>query len=111
MQHWFRSYWTEEDTWFYFEVDADGWVTRQVELQGPLETPIAAASLAEWQAAQEAGTLADCEPTFGATAEVPLQEWDGYEPYDLTREEFETVWLAARAACRDGSRSRAPRGA
>ncbi|MFI8280753.1 hypothetical protein ACIGBH_38870 [Streptomyces sp. NPDC085929] len=107
MKHWFRSYWTEEDTWFYFEIDADGWVTRQVELQGPHEKPIAAASLAEWQDAQQAGTLADYESMFGATAEVPLQEWDGHEPHDLTLEEFEAIWLTARAACREGSRNRA----
>lgn len=45
MTRWFRSYWAEEDTWFYFEADAGGWVTRQVELQGPLQKPITAASL------------------------------------------------------------------
>ncbi|MEV7304350.1 hypothetical protein [Streptomyces clavifer] len=111
MKHWFRSYWAEEDTWFYFEIDADGWVARQVELQGPPQTPIAAASLAEWQLAQQAGTLADYESTFGGTAEVPLQEWEGPEPYDLTLEEFEAIWLTARAACREGSRNRATRGA
>ncbi|MCX5441202.1 hypothetical protein [Streptomyces sp. NBC_00063] len=105
MKHWFRSYWTEEDIWFYFEVDADGWVTRQVELQGPLEKPIAAASLAEWQAAQQAGTLASYEATFGATAEAPVHEWDGHEPHPLTHSEFETVWRAARTACRAGTRS------
>jgi hypothetical protein len=42
-----RCYWDEEDIWFYFEVDADGWVTRQIELQGSELTPIAAASLDE----------------------------------------------------------------
>ncbi|MGW6357938.1 hypothetical protein ACWFR5_22905 [Streptomyces sp. NPDC055092] len=111
MRHWFRSYWTEEDTWFYFEIDADGWVARQVELQGPLEKPLAAASLAEWQAAQQAGTLADYEATFGATAENPVQEWDGHEPHALTLDEFETVWITARAACRAGARNRSTDGA
>ncbi|MEV4296346.1 hypothetical protein [Microbispora rosea] len=28
--------------WFYFEVDAEGWVSRQVELSGPGGIPIAA---------------------------------------------------------------------
>lgn len=111
MKHWFRSCWAEEDTWFYFEIGADGWVTRQVELQGPDEKPIAAASLAEWQAAQQAGTLADYEATFGGTAEAPVQEWDAYDPYDLNLEEFEAIWLTARAACREGTRNRATRGA
>ncbi|MGC0334956.1 hypothetical protein RKD23_008033 [Streptomyces sp. SAI-170] len=111
MRHWFRSYWTEEGTWFYFEVDADGWVTRQVELQGPSAKPIAAASLAEWQAARTAGTLADCEKTFGAAAEVPVHEWDNHELHGLVLEEFETVWLAARTACQARARNRSASGA
>ncbi|MEU3051467.1 hypothetical protein ABZ705_34150 [Streptomyces sp. NPDC006984] len=32
---WMRCYWDEEDTWFYFEVDAEGLVIRQIELEGP----------------------------------------------------------------------------
>ncbi|MEU8176237.1 hypothetical protein AB0C14_25450 [Microbispora hainanensis] len=42
MTRWFRAYWGEKDIWFYFEVDADGWVTRQIELRGPDGVPIAA---------------------------------------------------------------------
>ncbi|MET8134070.1 hypothetical protein [Streptomyces sp. NPDC005251] len=106
MTRWFRSYWAEEDTWFYFEVDAEGWVTRQAELQGPLEKPIAAASSAEWEAAQQAGTLTDYEAVFGATAEVPVQEWEAHEPQDLTAAAFETVWLTARATCQARARAR-----
>ncbi|WP_137980446.1 hypothetical protein [Streptomyces violaceusniger] len=111
MTRWFRSYWAEEDIWFYFEVAADGWVARQVELQGPLQEPIAAASLAEWEAAQRAGTLGDYEATFGGTAEVPVQEWDAHDPQDLTAEEFETVWLTARAACQARAQARSTHGA
>ena len=111
MTRWFRTYWAEEDVWFYAEVDADGRVTRQVELQGPLGKPIAAASLAEWEAAQQAGTLADCEATFGATAEVPVHEWDAHEPQDLTAEQFEIVWLTARATCQARARARSMHGA
>ncbi|MFD4644779.1 hypothetical protein [Streptomyces sp. NPDC058441] len=110
MTRWFRSYWAEEDTWFYFEVDADGWVTRQVELQGPLERPIAAASLAEWEAAQQTGSLADYEATFGGTAEVPVPEWDAHEPQDLTVEEFEAIWRTARATCQARARTRSTHG-
>ena len=47
MTTWTRCYWDEEAIWFYFEVDADGSVTRQIELQGSALTPIAAASLDE----------------------------------------------------------------
>jgi len=111
MTRWFRAYWAEEDTWFYFEVDAEGWVIRQVDLQGPLERPLSAASLAEWQAAQQSGALADYETTFGATAEVPVHEWNGHEPHAITDEEFEAIWLTARAACRARARIRATRGA
>jgi hypothetical protein len=111
MTRWFRSYWAEEDIWFYFEVDADGWVIRQVELQGALRKPIAAASLAEGEAAQRDGTLAAYAATYGGTAEVPVHEWEGHEPQDLTAEEFEAVWLSARAARQAQARSRAADGA
>ncbi|WP_050375626.1 hypothetical protein [Streptomyces acidiscabies] len=110
MTRWFRSYWAEDDRWFYFEVAADGWVTRQVELQGPLQKPVAAASSAEWEAAREAGTLAEYEATFGVTAESPVDEWDGYEAQDLDAGEFEAVWVTARAAYRTRARVRAGRG-
>ncbi|MFJ9544068.1 hypothetical protein ACIRPX_43645 [Streptomyces sp. NPDC101225] len=109
MTRWFCSYWAEEEAWFYFEADAEGWVTRQVELRGPLEKPVAAASLAEWEAARQAGTLADYEATFGATAEVPVPEWEGHEPHELTAAAFETVWRTARAACQARARVRALR--
>ncbi|MER7910404.1 hypothetical protein [Streptomyces sp. NPDC096068] len=42
MTTWMRCYWDEEDVWFSFEADAEGVVTRQVELQDPAATPIAA---------------------------------------------------------------------
>ncbi|MET7456250.1 hypothetical protein ABZT03_31110 [Streptomyces sp. NPDC005574] len=111
MTRWFRSYWADEDLWYYFEADADGQVTRQVELHGPLEKPVVAAASTEWEVAQEAGTLADYEGTFGATAETPVHEWDPHEPQDLTAEEFETVWLTARAICQARARARVRHGA
>lgn len=91
-----RCYWDEEDTWYYFEVDADGWVARQVELQGPALIPIAAASLAEWEQAREAGRLDEYDSRFGITAEIPVSEWEGHDPEELAPEEFETIWRAAR---------------
>jgi hypothetical protein len=78
-----RCYWDEEDTWFYFEVDAEGWVIRQVELEGRDLTPIAAASLAEWQRAYDAGCLDEYDSRFGITAELPLSEWTGTTPSNL----------------------------
>ncbi|WP_411146846.1 hypothetical protein [Streptomyces sp. x-80] len=91
-----RCYWDEEDTWFYFEVDAEGWVIRQVELEGPELTPIAAASLAEWQRAYDAGCLDEYDSRFGITAELPISNWEGHDPEQLTFEEFEEVWRSAR---------------
>lgn len=82
--------------WFYFEVDAEGWVIRQVEFEGPELTPIAAASLAEWQRARDAGRLGEYDSRFGITAELPVSEWEGHDPERLTSEEFEEVWGRAR---------------
>ncbi|MEU3501978.1 hypothetical protein ABZ726_14820 [Streptomyces hundungensis] len=91
-----RCYWDEEDTWFYFEVDATGWVIRQIELEGPGLTPVAAASLEEWQRAYDTGRLDAYDSRFGITAELPVSEWEGHDPLPLTLEEFEEVWKAAR---------------
>ncbi|WP_407555715.1 hypothetical protein QOM21_18075 [Streptomyces sp. Pv4-95] len=91
-----RCYWDEEDVWFYFEIDSEGWVTRQLELEGPGRTPIAAASLAEWQRASDAGRLDECDSRFGITAELPVSEWEGHDPEQLTLEKFEEVWDTAR---------------
>ncbi|MFJ3831062.1 hypothetical protein ACIPWI_24285 [Streptomyces sp. NPDC090046] len=96
MTTWMRCYWDEEDTWFCFEVDTEGWVIRQVELKGPELTPIAAASLAEWQRASETGRLDEYDSRFGITAELPVSDWEGHDPQELTSDEFEEVWRAAR---------------
>ncbi|MFB6783279.1 hypothetical protein ACFCX0_39605 [Streptomyces sp. NPDC056352] len=96
MTTWMRCYWDEEVTWFYFEVDAEGWVTRQVELQGSELTPLAASSLDERQRAQQAGGLTEYERKFGVTAELPVSQWEGYEADQLTSQEFEEVWDVAR---------------
>lgn len=91
-----RCYWDEEDTWFYLEVDAEDWVIRQVELEGPELIPVAAASLAEWQRARESGRLEQYDNRFGITAELPVSEWEGHDPEELTLDEFEEVWDSAR---------------
>ncbi|WP_392676306.1 hypothetical protein [Streptomyces sp. LN785] len=91
-----RCHWDEEDIWLYCEVDAEGWVTRQIELQGPALTPIAAASLSEWQQAQDGGRLDEYDHRFGITAERPVSEWEGHNPEGLTSEEFEKAWAMAR---------------
>ncbi|MGI5481850.1 hypothetical protein [Streptomyces lavendofoliae] len=91
-----RCYWDEGDIWFYFEVDADGWVTRQIELKGPELTPVAAASLVEWQHACDTGRLDEYGSRFGTTAELPASEWESHDPMELTSADFEEVWDSAR---------------
>ncbi|GGO49150.1 hypothetical protein GCM10012287_25820 [Streptomyces daqingensis] len=89
-------YWDEEDTWFYFEVDAEDRVIRQVELEGPELTPVAAASLAEWLRACDTDRLDEYDSRFGITTDVPVSEWEGHDPEQLTSEEFEEIWNSAR---------------
>ncbi|MFI1656472.1 hypothetical protein ACH4ZU_16405 [Streptomyces sp. NPDC020472] len=96
MTTWIRCYWDEEDTCFYFEIDVEGWVIRQVELEGPELTPVAAASLAEWQRARDEGRLDEYDSRLGITAELPVSEWEGHDPEQLTPDEFEEVWNSAR---------------
>ncbi|WP_319682865.1 hypothetical protein [Streptomyces sp. AK02-01A] len=47
---------------FYFEIDNDGWVTGQVELQGPELRPVTA------------GRDTDTDMRYGITAESPVSE-------------------------------------
>lgn len=101
MTTWMQCFWDEEAIWFYFEVDAGGWVTRQVELQDSELTLIAAASLDEWQRAQQAGSLAEYD-TKGRSG-LPLgsrsRSGRGTNP-TRTAQEFEAVWDAPRRAIR-----------
>jgi hypothetical protein len=78
-----------------------------VEIEGPLQKPIAAASLGEAEAAERAGIRGDYEATFGATATIPVQEWEEHHLQELTAADFESVWAAARAACEVRTRTRA----
>lgn len=104
MTTWIRCFWDEEDVWFYFELDADGYVIRQVELQEPGSKALAAASLAEWQEAQRDGRSAEYESVYGLTAEPPISEWEGHDPHSLSVDEFETVWSTARGELQDRQR-------
>lgn len=101
MTRWVRCFWDEEAIWFYCELDTDGYVTRQVELQEPGNEALAAASLAEWQQAQQDGRLAEYESAYGLTAEPPISEWEGHDPQWLSASDFETVWAAARQQIQD----------
>ncbi len=99
MTRWVRSYWAEGDVTYYFEVGEDAWVTRQVELEGDGQHVVAAADLAEWQAALAAGRVHEYQARFGVLAENPTTEWGDWPQVDLTKEEFEQVWRSARSIC------------
>ncbi|RNG36021.1 hypothetical protein EEJ42_03655 [Streptomyces botrytidirepellens] len=104
MTRWVRCFWDEEATWFYFELDTEGYVIRQVELKEPGSTVLAAASLSEWQEAQRNGQLAQYESVYGLTAEPPISDWEGHDPQWLTANEFESVWSTARQQIQDHQR-------
>ncbi|MFD3997882.1 DUF6881 domain-containing protein [Streptomyces sp. NPDC058548] len=99
MTTWVRCFWDEEDVWFYFELDADGYVIRQVELHKP-----GSKALAEWQEAQRDGRSAEYESVYGLTAEPPISEWEGHDPQPLSVDEFEIVWSTARGELQDRQR-------
>ena len=92
---WIRSYWDEEDVTFYWEVGGDGWITRHVELAGSGLDPRAAVSLQEWMRELEAGRIQEYQAKYGFLADQPITQWD-FPHEDLTREQYERVWLAAR---------------
>jgi hypothetical protein len=96
---WLRSYWDEEDILFYFELDADGWVLRQVELQGPTQTPISAAALSEWPDPVTDGLDAVRQyiARYGGIAEKPMPADLDFPHEDTSAEEFDNVWRDARA--------------
>jgi len=98
LTQWLGCYWGEEDTWFYFEADDDGLVTRQIELQGPERTPIAAAQLDEWRHAWQEGSVRDYESRYGRCADQPLTTWRCPQPVTLTRLEYDKIWQEARQA-------------
>ena len=104
MTYWMRCYWAEDDTWFYFEVDDEDMVVRQVELQGSDRVVTAASSVDEWQRAFRAGSAAAYESSYGITADLRVSDWEGHVPEMMTAEEFEDVWTAARAQVTERSR-------
>ena len=106
MTRWLRCFWDEESVWFYFELDTNGFVIRQVELAEPSGTVLAAASLAEWREACVDGRSAEYQQTYGMTAELAISEWDGHDPQWLSDEDFEEVWSAAPGRIRDGAPGR-----
>ena len=94
---WIRTYWDEGDVLFYLELDEDGWAVRQVELEGPAGTPVAAASLRELPDVVTDGLEAvqRYEARYGGVASAP---WTSDFPEDtISADEFNEVWARARA--------------
>jgi len=91
-----RRYWDEEDLWFYFELDEEGWVTRQVELEGSSGRPVTAASISEWFEELEAGRIQLYQARFGGLADKPISQ-DELGEYELVvGDDFEELWRRAR---------------
>jgi hypothetical protein len=97
---WFQWYWPDEDILYFFEADEDGWVLRQVELQGPDRTPITAASLAEWPepTRENFAAIKAYDAKYGGLADQPLFPWEPDSPgVAIDRAAFDEVWVQARA--------------
>ena len=98
---WLTSYFEDDDILYYFELDEDGWVLRQVELEGPTRTPITAAALSEWPDPTTDGLDAQraYSARYGNTADQPLPSWDPDFPHEeISAEDFEGVWRSARGS-------------
>lgn len=102
---WMRSYFEHGDVlfyFFYFEFDEDGWVLRQVELEGSARVPITAASLAERPDPRTdgLGAVREYDARYGGIGDQPLPTGDFAGPphEDISANEFEEVWRGARAS-------------
>jgi len=97
---WLRHYLDEEDVTYFFEIDDEGWVVRQVELRGGSQTPTVAAARAELPDANRDGLAAvqAYEAKYGVLAEQPMSKWDAdFRHADVEPAEFEVIWNQARA--------------
>lgn len=100
MTTWLRRYWNEGDTWFLFELDDEGTVTRHIELEGDDGTPTTAAAVDEWLRALQAGRIREYMTTYGIVAEEPVAPVSAYER--IPAEEFEQTWERARRTLEGG---------
>ncbi|MEV6523751.1 hypothetical protein AB0M43_17525 [Longispora sp. NPDC051575] len=92
-----RRHRADEDVWFHFELDDEGWVTRHVELFGPDLTPRVAASMREWFIELEDGGIDSYQRRFGVLAEVVLSPADLLDWEPVEADEFERCWSRARS--------------
>ncbi|MEU3644332.1 hypothetical protein AB0E59_13220 [Lentzea sp. NPDC034063] len=98
---WYSYYFADEDVWFHYEVDDEGWVRRQVDLHGADLRPTTAAALAEVLHARDTGGLEAViayEKRFGVLAEGAVHDELRAAPgvEEISAGEFERLWAAAR---------------
>ncbi|GAB2843427.1 hypothetical protein GCM10022221_48290 [Actinocorallia aurea] len=103
---WMRDHWADDNLWRYFELDDEGFIQRQVELEGPDREANTACSMDEWEAALRDGSSDQYYETYGMVDEWSFTRGDHEDPQPSDKEEFESVWQQARRACEAGSRSR-----
>ncbi|MEV0077361.1 hypothetical protein AB0H58_13210 [Nocardia neocaledoniensis] len=100
---WARWYYAEEFRWIFIEVDAGGYVSRQVEFGSVDGETVTAAALVEVLEARDSGGLTAVqayERRYGIVAEGNADEWEfgPNPPEEITFAEFEKFWVAARTA-------------
>lgn len=102
MTTWFRAYDEDENLWLCFEVDDEGWATRQVDVRGADAQPVTAASLDDVRQLRDHADLAALgryERQFGVLSEGSLEGWQGRpQAAGIPAEEFERLWAEARQA-------------
>ncbi|WP_329562003.1 hypothetical protein [Kitasatospora sp. NBC_01266] len=105
MTTWFRTYYEDEDLWLYVEADDEGWAARQVEVRGEDSRPVVAASLVEVLHLRDHADVAAMgryERQYGVLAEGLMDGWqDQPHAAEISAEEFEQLWAAARRALGD----------
>ncbi|MGW4958008.1 hypothetical protein ACWEPL_12350 [Nonomuraea sp. NPDC004186] len=101
MTRWIRGYSAENDIWSYYELTDDEWAARQVDLYGPDREPITAAALDEvlrLRDHHDLVALQNYEGRYGVLADGSLEGWqDAEQVTEISRDEFENVWAAARS--------------
>ena len=103
MLRWIRTGWSADEdpgdrgVTALWEVGADGWTLRSVELVGPDRRPRAAAALDEVVRERDHGDIRGYEARYGVLPEARITDWQ-FPHEHITAEEFEQTWRAARQA-------------